>query len=57
MAEEPSDIIVTPAMIAAGVEALAFAGSTDAQMMVEIIYRAMVAAADEVPIPISGPPN
>jgi hypothetical protein len=54
---EPHEVIVTPAMIAAGVAAMSFAGSTDAEMMVELIYRAMVAAADEVPIPYSGPPN
>ena len=54
---EPHEVIVTPAMIAAGVEALAFAGTTDAQMMVEIIYRAMVAAADQVPKPSSGSPH
>jgi hypothetical protein len=55
---EPHEVIVTPAMIvAAGVEAMSFAGSTDAEMMVELIYRAMVAAADEVPIPFAGPPN
>ena len=54
---EPDDIVVTPAMIAAGIEAMAFVGETSAEMLVEIIYRALVAAADEVPIPISGPPN
>jgi hypothetical protein len=54
---EPHEVVVTPAMIAAGVEAMAFSGSTDAEMMVELIYRAMVAAANEVPIPFSGPPN
>ena len=29
---EPHEVIVTLAMIAAGVEAMAFAGSTDAEM-------------------------
>jgi len=39
------EIEVTPATIAAGVEALVLVGDTSAEMLVEIIYRAMVKAA------------
>jgi hypothetical protein len=32
-------------MIAAGVEAVALVGETDAEMLVEVIYRAMIEAS------------
>jgi hypothetical protein len=41
------EIEVTPAMIAAGVEALVFVGDTAAEMLVAIIFRAMAKAAYE----------
>jgi hypothetical protein len=41
------EIKVTPVMIAAGVEALAFVGDVAAETVVEIIFRAMVQAAYE----------
>jgi hypothetical protein len=39
------EIEVTPAMIAAGVEAVALIGETDTEMLVEVIYRAMAQAS------------
>jgi hypothetical protein len=44
MGQEPSNLILTPAMIAAGVEALAFARDTRAEKIVEAVYRAMMQA-------------
>jgi hypothetical protein len=41
------EIEITPAMIAAGVDALALVGDTAAEMLVAIIYRAMAQAAYE----------
>jgi hypothetical protein len=48
MGQEPIDLIITPAMIAAGVEALAFAANTRAEAVVEAVYRAMVNAFPEI---------
>jgi len=44
MSQPPSNLILTPAMIAAGVEALACAGDTRAEATVEAVYRAMIQA-------------
>ena len=40
-------IAVTPAMIEAGIDALAFVDDIDAETVVEVIYRAMMKAAAE----------
>jgi hypothetical protein len=44
-------IEITPAMIEAGIDALAFARDTSAEMVVQAICRAMVDAASEKPAP------
>jgi hypothetical protein len=41
------EIAVTAAMIEAGIDALAFVGDFDAEMGVEVIYRAMTNASAE----------
>ena len=41
------EIAVTPAVIEAGIDALAFVGDIDAEMVVEVIYRAMMKASAE----------
>jgi hypothetical protein len=45
-------IEITPAMLEAGIDALAFARDTRAEMVVQAIYRAMVDAACEKPAPV-----
>jgi hypothetical protein len=50
------EIKVTPAMIAAGADALALAGDTAAETMVEVIYHAMMRAACEEASRGSQPP-
>jgi hypothetical protein len=44
MGQEPSNFILTPAMIAAGVVALAFSRDSRAERVVEDVYRAMMQA-------------
>jgi hypothetical protein len=45
------EIEITPAMIKAGIDALAFARDTSAQTVVRAIFLAMVDAASEKPAP------